>query len=558
MVSNRNLSAAIYGAFNAANVSDAKAVTAGSYANSAFIRANNSIDANNGGTITGDLTITKNLFVGNVFVTGQTFSINASTLVSNDTIIILGSGNYFADTQDLGIAGHYNDGTNAHSGLIRDSVTKEWYLFKGYTPEIGTNNNIDINDASFKIDTLNANLHSTVITIQGIDVLPRTNIIFDLANGAAIAANTPSHVANSAAIYANGAFIRANNSLNANNGGTVTANVIINANLQAANVTTNTYIQFGDGTKQYTANAGSGGGGNTAVDSWSVVADGTSASYLMDFSPTSNAGVVVSIGGIVQSEIHDYTINPSNNTISFNEPPPSGQRIRVGGFSNVTPVYVDAANSAGATVYTFEGLGNGSTQLFNLGFDPISGKAVFVSLGGILQPESAYVVNSSNNTIYFIEAPQVNENIRVVGFSRVNPFYTSVINSNVSVSVFETTANGNQTSFQLAFNPQARETLIVTIDGVVQPTSAYTVDINNYTITFDEPPANGELVRVATLYTSANAFVVPDGTITLAKFAPDSYALLNAAFDQSNTAYNLAVGSASTGKAIAMSIVFGG
>ena len=128
----------------------------------------------------------------------------------------------------------------------------------------------------------------------------------------------------------------------------------------------------------------------------------------------------------------------------------------------------------------------------------------------------------------------------------------------MSVSVFETTANGNQTSFQLAFNPQARETLIVTIDGVVQPTSAYTVDINNYTITFDEPPANGELVRVATLYTSANAFVVPDGTITLAKFAPDSYALLNAAFDQSNTAYNLAVGSASTGKAIAMSIVFGG
>ena len=86
-----------------------------------------------------------------------------------------------------------------------------------------------------------------------------------MANGAAIAANTPSHVANSAAIYANGAFIRANNSLNANNGGTVTANVIINANLQAANVTTNTYIQFGDGTRQYTANAGSGGSGGGSL-----------------------------------------------------------------------------------------------------------------------------------------------------------------------------------------------------------------------------------------------------------------------------------------------------
>ena len=69
--------------------------------------------------------------------------------------------------------------------------------------------------------------------------------------------------ANSAGVYANGAFARANNSLNANTGGTVTANVTISANLTAANVATQTYIQFGDGTKQFTANAGSGGGGTT-------------------------------------------------------------------------------------------------------------------------------------------------------------------------------------------------------------------------------------------------------------------------------------------------------
>jgi hypothetical protein len=60
---------------------------------------------------------------------------------------------------------------------------------------------------------------------------------------------------------ANAAFIRANNSLNCNVGGNVTANVTVTANLFASNVATGTYIQFGDGTKQYTANAGSGGGG---------------------------------------------------------------------------------------------------------------------------------------------------------------------------------------------------------------------------------------------------------------------------------------------------------
>jgi hypothetical protein len=217
----------------------------GQYANAAFIRANNSVDSNTGGTITGDLTITKNLFVGNVYVTGQTFAITAGTLVSNDTLIILGTGNYSSDVRDLGFAGHYNDGTNAHSGIIRDSTTKEWYLFKGYTQEVGETNNVDINDPSFVIDTLNANLHSTHVLTKGIDLLPRTNIIFDLvnaafeiansgfiqanaafdqanaafihansafnfANGVSIAANTPSDIANSAAIYANGAFNAAN------------------------------------------------------------------------------------------------------------------------------------------------------------------------------------------------------------------------------------------------------------------------------------------------------------------------------------------------------------
>ena len=104
------------------------------------------------------------------------------------------------------------------------------------------------------------------------------NSAFGKANTAAVAANTPSHVANSAASYANSAFARANNSLDANNGGTVTGTItatsfittgsygnILGANtIYANNFVANTgFIQFADGSKQYTANAGSGGGGST-------------------------------------------------------------------------------------------------------------------------------------------------------------------------------------------------------------------------------------------------------------------------------------------------------
>jgi hypothetical protein len=81
--------------------------------------------------------------------------------------------------------------------------------------------------------------------------------------------------ANSAGVYANGAFARANNSLNANTGGTITGDltigtgtggVIAGANVIYSNVfvaNSGGYVQFADGSRQFTANAGSGGGGTS-------------------------------------------------------------------------------------------------------------------------------------------------------------------------------------------------------------------------------------------------------------------------------------------------------
>jgi len=107
------------------------------------------------------------------------------------------------------------------------------------------------------------------------------NSAFGKSNSAFLQANTPSYTANSAALYANAAFTRANNSLDANNGGTVTGTITATSfittgsfgNIQGANTiyantfvaNTGGYIQFADGSKQYTANAGSGTFG---TDTW--------------------------------------------------------------------------------------------------------------------------------------------------------------------------------------------------------------------------------------------------------------------------------------------------
>ena len=223
----------------------------------AFTRANNSLDANTGGVVGGATTFSGNLTVngdtsisGNLFVSGNTVSISSGTLSSNDSLFILGVGNYVADIVDLGFSAHYNDGTNAHSGLIRDADTKEWQLFKNYTPEIGANNNINIADGSFTIDTLNANIKAPgIVAVKGIDLLVYSNTMYNTANAASI---------------------RANSSLDASTGGAITGAVAVRSNLNIQTVTETANIH------------------TTAIGGNVILALANNSSYYFAANPTAN------------------------------------------------------------------------------------------------------------------------------------------------------------------------------------------------------------------------------------------------------------------------------
>ena len=110
-------------------------------------------------TINTNLTIGSNnslTVTGNLFVFGNTTSFNIDQFEIEDPLLLLGTGNYFTDTKDIGFAAHYNDGQNAHTGLIRDAGTKEYHFFKGYTGELDANNNINLSDPSYRQANVNA------------------------------------------------------------------------------------------------------------------------------------------------------------------------------------------------------------------------------------------------------------------------------------------------------------------------------------------------------------------------------------------------------------------
>jgi hypothetical protein len=214
------------------NTAFAYANSAGSYANSAFTTANNALPKS-GGTITGSLTVSQDVTVqGNLAVLGTTTSINTSSFVVNDSLLVLGLGNYTSDILDIGFASHYNNGTNAHTGLIRDSGTKEWIFFEGYVPEVSPNNNIDISDTSFRYanvyaNTVKSNVIANTIYVSGYNVFTYITNAYTQANSAYAQANGASIYANGAFSYANSSYTLANTSLARDNW---LANTVITAN----------------------------------------------------------------------------------------------------------------------------------------------------------------------------------------------------------------------------------------------------------------------------------------------------------------------------------------
>jgi len=190
-------------AFNSSNLVNQFAQGAYNQANSSTLLAQSAYDTANlkfntsGGNINGDVTITANndlTVTGNLYVLGNTVSFGTQTLEVVDPMILLAAGNYTTDLLDIGFAGSYNDGANAHTGLFREHSTKEWYLFQGYTPEVSGNNDINIADASFRTanlhaDYVKANVIATTAVIGDRNILSYTQSAFDAANTANTRAN---------------------------------------------------------------------------------------------------------------------------------------------------------------------------------------------------------------------------------------------------------------------------------------------------------------------------------------------------------------------------------
>ncbi len=99
---------------------------------------------------------------GDFLVTGNTTTVNSSTLNIGDPLLQLADSNTTSNVVDIGFIGRYYDGANiSHTGLFRDASNSEYYLF-GTLVDSNFDSNvapstIDRTDGTFGLATLNVN-----------------------------------------------------------------------------------------------------------------------------------------------------------------------------------------------------------------------------------------------------------------------------------------------------------------------------------------------------------------------------------------------------------------
>ena len=287
-------------AFDLANAAYLSQNATGQYANAAFLRANNSLSANVGGIVTGDVTIT-----GNLSVVGNTTYVNSSQVLIADNIITLNAAINQTSAPilnagieiDRGLAANVyvlwnesatkwtvtNDGTNyygigsdaaetyANSAFIKSNSAfghaNAAYISQNATGQYANSAFIKTNSAFSHANSgfiqSNAAFNQANSAYQSQNATGQyANSAFYQANSAYAQANAAYESQNATGQYANSAYIRANNSLNANVGGQVTGDVTFVGNIISQTLTT-------------TGSNGSISGANAIFTNYIFAANGT-------------------------------------------------------------------------------------------------------------------------------------------------------------------------------------------------------------------------------------------------------------------------------------------
>ena len=487
-----------------------------------------------GGTITGSVTIAGNndlIVTGNLVITGNISSQNVQQLAVADPLLILGIGNYASDTKDIGFAAHYNDGSNAHAGIIRDSSTKEFYVFQGYTPEVDATNNVDITNATFSTANINANyvkgnLIATTAVVGGVNLLDvnasqntRISSVNTTASAAYAKANTniSSDLTLTVTNSGSGAYV-----INGASNPTVTLYRGVTYYFSVNASGHPFYIQTVSGAYSsgnlYTSGV-TGAGTQVGTVTFTVPLDAPSnLYYVCQFHSSMNGAFLI--------ENLISTVNTQNTNITILQGVNTTQNTNITTVTGLAQAAFDKANTGVSTSTDDYARTSANTATNNI---------------TILQG-----VNTTQNTNITFAT-----NLAQAAYNQANTGGSGGLVSNTGIITVDTfTGNGSTVSFTLSVTPVTKNYTSITIDGATQLKSAYSLSGN--IVTLSGAPLTGENIEVISFTngliesqdnvarlianTATNNIVILQGVnVTQNTNITTVTGLAQAAFDKANT-----------------------
>ena len=175
---------------------------------------------------------------------------------------------------------------------------------------------------------------------------------------------------------------------------------------------------------------------------------------------------------------------------------------------------------------------NGVLTQFNIDYSSIQQSIgdpsqLIVSLNGVIQePLTAYTLGIGGGSIIFAAAPVSGDTCHIVILGGVGGTITPSDNS-VTPSKLTTdlkdfleqsfVANGSQTTYTLSRAAAGANTLLLSVDGILQPSSAFSV--SGTTLTIDPALPNTTNIRVVHLGVVAGVYVPAANSVTAAMIA---------------------------------------
>ena len=246
-------------------------------------------------TITGDFSITGNLFIG-----GNTTSVSANNLVVNDPLIYLANGNP-SDIVDIGFVGSYVNGTSAHvhTGLFRDHSSKQYYLFQGFDADPELNNDLTPYANNMVNATLIADFVTSNLTLGGANAIVWIKSAYDNANGGFGVTNAAFGLTNTTYAAVNSSFGVANAAYGQANTLATSANAYATAVGAAGNAYT---VSVGTSGNAYATAVGTSGNAyasvvGTSANAYADIVGGAANTNAANGSYISTGVVKVPYGG---------------------------------------------------------------------------------------------------------------------------------------------------------------------------------------------------------------------------------------------------------------------